>query len=259
MSKTLQFYFALLLWWVVPAEAQLTLSFPNIVADPDEQIDVDLKVENYEEIINIQFTMRWDPEVIEYVSMLDTNFIDKNSLFFNEDNAPQGFMQLLWTDFTLVGESLADGESLLKMKFKVIGNKGDTSWLEISDDPVMFLAGDAATQDAIPTARNNGTVIVEKPVSTYAPVSEGNLTLHQNQPNPFRGETQIQFDLAESEYITFKLYDLSGKLILEQAQLYPAGSQFIVLEQHQLPSAGTYLYQIQSEKYLLTKKMNLVR
>lgn len=259
MSKTLQLYFALLLWWVVPAEAQLTLSFPNIVADPDEQVDVDLTVENYSQIINIQFTMRWDPEIVEFVEMTDTNFMDKSSLFVNEGNAPLGFIQLLWTDFTLGGESLDDGDALVKMKFKVIGDKGDTSWLEISDDPVMFLAGDSVTQAAIPTARNNGTVIVRKPVSTYGPVSEGNLTLHQNQPNPFREETRIQFDLTESEYITFKLYDLSGKLILEQAQLYPAGSQFIVLEQHQLPSAGTYLYQIQSENYLLTKKMNLVR
>lgn len=259
MSRNLLLFFALLMWWVVPIQAQLTLSFPDFDVLEGDQIEADLLVENYNEIITIQFTTRWDPEVLEFVEVSDINIIDQQSLLLNLNDTLDGFFRFYWFDMALVGESLENGDALLKVKFNVIGEKGDTSEIAISDDPMPFLAGDAATQGSIPVARENGTVIVQIPDGIHSPVSNGKFKLYQNQPNPFQDKTSIQFDLTESEYITFTLFDLMGKKILEESRLYPAGSQFIVLEQHQLPTSGTYVYQIQAQNYLLTKKMNLVR
>lgn len=259
MSKTLLIYFALLMWWVVPVQAQLTLSFPDLDVLQGDEIEADLLVENYEEIVTIQFTTRWNPEVLRFVELSDINVVDQASLTLNLNDTLDGFFRFYWFDQTLSGESLDNGDALFKLKFKVIGEKGDTSELAISDDPMPFLAGDAATLGEIPTERNNGTIIVQIPDGIHSPTSNGKFKLYQNQPNPFKDKTTIQFDLTESEYITFTLFDLLGNKVLEESRLYPAGSQFIVLEQHQLPATGAYVYQIQAQNYLLTKKMNLIR
>ena len=259
MSKFLLSFSLIFLSWVVPVSAQLTLSFPELLTDPDDEIEVDMTVQNFTDIITLQFTMRWNPEVLQYLEIRDTNLMAKTGVLINDNDVAEGFFRFYWFESTLTGESLEDGDNLIKVAFKVIGEKGDTSYLDISDDPMPFIAGDAHNSGAIPTARNNGMVIVQLPDGIQDPVTYGDITLYQNTPNPFRENTQIQFDLTESKYITFTLYDLLGKKITEHTQLYSAGSQYITLEQHQLPSAGTYLYQIQADNYLLTKKMNLVR
>ena len=259
MSKHLLLYFALFLWWVVPSSAQLTLSFPDLNTNPQEEIDVDLTVENYTDIITIQFTYRWDPEVLQFVDTLALNFKARSNLLLNLNDIDDGFFRLYWFDPTLVGESIEDEEPLVQVRFKAIGDDGTSSPLIVSDDPMPFLAGDIHTTGEIPTARNNGMVTVGEPNGVNDPEAWSKMQLLQNQPNPFREKTLIQFDLTEAEYITFSVLDLLGQKVFEQTRFYPAGSQYITLEQHQLPTAGTYVYQIQAGKHLLTKKLTMVR
>jgi len=259
MSKRLLIHFALLLCWVVPTQAQLTLTLPELTASKGEQIEVDLTVKDYTNLFLCQFTIRWNPDVLRFKELSENALIDEPGLMINLNDSLDGFFRLISLHPSFTERSFDDDSALLKMKFEVTGEVGDTSILEISDDPTPFLvAGNGSTVPG-PTFRNNGMVIVSITDGIYDPLVSGNATLYQNQPNPFQDKTVIQFDLAEPEYITFTLYDLLGKKILEQAQLYSAGSQFISLEQHQLPSAGTYLYQIQADNYLLTKKLNMVR
>ena len=44
MFRKLLLYFALLLWFVVPAKAQLTIMLPEIEVEPGETIDLEVKV-----------------------------------------------------------------------------------------------------------------------------------------------------------------------------------------------------------------------
>ena len=259
MSKYLLLHFALLLCWVVPTEAQLTLTLPQLTAEQGEQLEVDLTVEDYTNLFLCQFSIRWNPDVLRFKEISENALDDEPALLVNLNDSLSGFFRLISLNGSFTERSFEDGTALLKMKFEVIGQPGDTSHLDISDDPTPYLAAGNGSTDPIPVFRNNGMVIVNSPDGIYDPLVGGNATLYQNQPNPFQDKTVIQFDLAEPEYITFTLYDLLGKKILEQAQSYSAGSQFISLEQHQLPSAGTYLYQIQADNYLLTKKLNMVR
>ncbi len=258
MLKHLLLYFALLFWWVVPVGAQLTFSLPDLQVESGDEMEVDISVENFNVINTVQFSMRWDPEVVQFMEVIDTNLNNKLGLTMNLMNIQDGFFAFLWFDNTLIGENIEDGDHFLKMRFKAIGPNGSMSDLLISDDPTPFLAGDANTSGPIDIDRNNGTVTVGEPNSILTHES-GSLQLHPNQPNPFRDHTLIQFDLTDSEYITFSVFDLAGQKVLEQRQHYPAGSQYITLEQHQLPAPGTYLYQIQAGQYLLTQKMTLVR
>jgi uncharacterized lipoprotein YddW (UPF0748 family) len=83
--------------------------------------------------------------------------------------------------------------------------------------------------------------------------------LGQNYPNPFNSTTTIKFDLCQASKVLLKIYDLSGNIVKTLVnERMEAGSYDIIFDTEELPS-GFYLYQIQTEKFIQTKKMILLK
>ncbi len=83
--------------------------------------------------------------------------------------------------------------------------------------------------------------------------------LYQNFPNPFNEDTQIHFYLPETQSVGISIFDCQGRLVNHFThQIFQAG-------QHQfhfnarLLSSGIYFYQIKTQKFLLARKMILLR
>jgi photosystem II stability/assembly factor-like uncharacterized protein len=83
--------------------------------------------------------------------------------------------------------------------------------------------------------------------------------LFQNFPNPFNPSTNINFDISEKSYVSLTVYDLSGREIakLLSETMYP-GHYSIPFHAANL-SNGIYLYRLQTDKLLSTKKMILLK
>ena len=83
--------------------------------------------------------------------------------------------------------------------------------------------------------------------------------LNQNYPNPFNPGTKISYSIPQASFITLTVYDLLGK---EVATLVnedkPAGTYEIMFNAEGL-SSGIYFYQLNSGKFIETKKMILLR
>ena len=149
MSKRLLLHFALLLWWVVPTQAQLALTLPNLTAQKGDQIEIDLSVDDYDDLYLCQFTVRWNPAILHFVELSEIGLADQNDLLLNLNDSLSGFFRFLYINQAFNGQTLDDGSALVKMKFNVIGEPGDTSTLEISDDPLPFLAAGGGSTDPI--------------------------------------------------------------------------------------------------------------
>jgi hypothetical protein len=80
-------------------------------------------------------------------------------------------------------------------------------------------------------------------------------SLYQNYPNPFNPTTNIGFRIANSGFISLKVYDILGR---EVATLVnedrPAGEYEVKFDASGLTS-GLYIYKLQTENYSSTKKM----
>jgi hypothetical protein len=103
---------------------------------------------------------------------------------------------------------------------------------------------------------NSGTVFVsslfESTTSTQA--VEGNeFKLHQNFPNPSRGETTIAFELNEAGKVELSVLDLSGKVLHKTEGNYGKGLNKISIKD--LNIAGIYYYTLTSGGFTATKKM----
>jgi len=83
--------------------------------------------------------------------------------------------------------------------------------------------------------------------------------LYNNYPNPFNPSTKIRFDLPKSTNTKITIYDISGREIKQLINEYlSAGGYEITWTANNLAS-GVYFYRIQTENYIETKKMMLIK
>ena len=88
--------------------------------------------------------------------------------------------------------------------------------------------------------------------------------LHENYPNPFNPTTQIRFDLPEMGNVTLSIYNMLGQKVKTfNMQSAPAGYHALnwnATNDLGAPvSAGVYLYQLQTDGFVNTKKMILLK
>lgn len=86
-----------------------------------------------------------------------------------------------------------------------------------------------------------------------------NFNLSQNYPNPFNPKTKINFQLPEANEVTLKVYDISGREVVELVNCYMRpGYHSVNFEADNLPS-GVYIYKIKAGKFTDVKKMTLMK
>ena len=88
--------------------------------------------------------------------------------------------------------------------------------------------------------------------------------LSQNYPNPFNPTTKIDFSLPQSEQVTLKIYDITGREMVTlvnqkfNAGKYTAAWHGLDATGHQVAS-GVYFYKIVAGNNIQTKRMVLVK
>jgi len=92
----------------------------------------------------------------------------------------------------------------------------------------------------------------EKPVAN-------NYYLIQNYPNPFNPTSIIRFQIAESGFVTLKVYDVLGREIATLVnEEKPAGSYEVKFDGSNL-SSGVYFYRLNFDSFISIKKMILLK
>ncbi|HEY3295083.1 MAG TPA: T9SS type A sorting domain-containing protein [bacterium] len=114
-------------------------------------------------------------------------------------------------------------------------------------------------------AQNSADFSVDVPVCAAGvdhPQSAGLVTssaLHASFPNPFNAITNLTFDVAQSGFVTLKVYDLMGKQVasLVNGQM-ERGSHSVQFDASKLPS-GVYLCRMNARNYTASQKMLLMK
>ena len=170
-----------------------------------------------------------------YVDISNDNGVTWNSAKFYNKTVSS------WTREVLDISSLANSTTNLKIRFSMISN-GSVVADGIYIDNIK-LSGYNVTPTSV-------TGITEIPVK---------YSLSQNYPNPFNPSTVISYNLAESNYITLKIYNELGRevstLVNERQN---AGSYSISFDGSNF-SSGLYYYKLESGGFTDTRKMLLIK
>lgn len=87
----------------------------------------------------------------------------------------------------------------------------------------------------------------------------GKYSLEQNYPNPFNPSTLIKFSLPSAQYVSLKVYDITGRLVTILVEgIVEAGQNSISYIPSSL-SSGIYLYTIATPHFQETKKMLYIK
>jgi len=85
-----------------------------------------------------------------------------------------------------------------------------------------------------------------------------NFDLYQNQPNPFKEETVIGFNMPEAGAATLSIYDVSGKVLKLIQGDYAKGYNQVGVTRSELAGSGVLYYQLDTENDSATMKMIIV-
>lgn len=89
--------------------------------------------------------------------------------------------------------------------------------------------------------------------------SPNNFLLSQNYPNPFNPNTNINYSISQTSFVTLKVYDLLGKEVaILVNEVKPIGNYETEFDGSNL-SSGVYFYRMQAGSFSDTKKFILLR
>ena len=231
----------------------LEFNIQDYQAQNGDIISIPVTVSNFNNVSGLQYTIKWDPQVLE--------FIEANNLALNMDNGTtqtqNGMLSTLWLTENLNGYTLADGTTIFELRFRVAGHNGDSSPVVINSSMTPAEAYNNNIE-TLTLSLNNGTVSIFDMTSVSSNNSDG-YTLYQNEPNPFRDNSRISFSLPCEDKVMITIFDLYGRKIEEFSGVYSKGKHSVIWNGTDIKgnkiSTGAYYYKMQSGKFVNVKKM----
>jgi gliding motility-associated-like protein len=137
---------------VITAQCQLegfALLTDTVCTTPNGTACFDIKVNDFDDIIALQFSLNWDPNVFEYDHLEAFGIPGLDQSGFGTPGFPdvdEGELTLSWIDLSLEGVTLPDFATIFRLCLKAKGASGTSSPVTFSANP---LAIEAATLDSV--------------------------------------------------------------------------------------------------------------
>ena len=144
-----------------------------------------------------------------------------------------------------------------------LGNKDDLLMITNSENQTLMVWADGRYDMGDIYAQNvnlNGSLgNVPTGAHSSTPKFPDGYSLEQNYPNPFNPSTIISWQLAVGSYVKITVLDLTGReVVVLVNNMQPAGKHRLEFDGRRLAS-GIYFYRLQTNNFIETKKMILMR
>lgn len=227
------------------ARPALQIHSPDQVLQAGESYQVNFRAEAFADLTGLQFSLNFDPQVLEFVSIeSDDPAISMQAQHFGTQLSKQGLLTAAWGEYP--GKVIKVNDQLFSLRFRAKASGLLSQVLHLSSDRTPIAVFDSEGQDY------NLKLSFDQDVLGGV---EQETQLFQNRPNPFTQETVIPFFLAEATRVQLSVFDVSGRLIKQINQQYPAGYHEVTLNSTALPGQAIYYYQLQTDQFAATKKM----
>ncbi|TAK40359.1 MAG: hypothetical protein EPO28_10225 [Saprospiraceae bacterium] len=119
----------------LPPVDTLTLTLAAVNAKQGEQVCVPVTVAGFEQILSMQYSVRWDAGALRFTDIKNFGVRGMSVKSFGTHLANEGTLTFSWYDPQLRGVSLNDGAVLFELCFEVTGAAGSRSQLAIAGHP----------------------------------------------------------------------------------------------------------------------------
>jgi hypothetical protein len=215
----------------------LTFNADDVEYTEGEEVIVNVTSENFANIVGAQWLMNFDAKALEIKNILP-GVLTLDATNYNAKTA--GSVKFSWNETK--GQSFDKNEILFTIVFRATANGQLSNTVSLTSDQAHT---EAYTQslDVLNLALNFNNRVKEV------------FSLDQNSPNPFTDKTAISFSLPQAGEATFKVYDLTGKVVFTTTHVYPKGKSDVIVRAEDLPATGVLFYELESQGFKSTKKM----
>jgi hypothetical protein len=238
------------------SENSLSIFMPQVHANQFDTILVPVSVIDFNNISGFQYTIEWDPTVLQFIGAENQHL----SFSFGQTFLSQGKMAGLWSTENLNGLSLPDSSTVLELKFFVTGQNGTFSPIQFNSSVTNLEAYDHELKELNILVTNgsihSGLLTSEETMSEYL--------IHFNcYPNPFSDFTVISFSINQAQFVNIEVFDVYGKKVNDLSGYYHAGQNKIEWDGSGTGgdklSNGAYFCRIQTAGSSGTRKIVLMK
>jgi gliding motility-associated-like protein len=143
-----------------PNTTDLIVKAPTTTAAAGASICLDISVQNFTNILSMQYSMNFDASVLQFTGIQGLNLKDLSNANFGTNQAGSGKLTLSWLDQDATGVTVANGTVIYKVCFTVIGSSGQSSNFSFTGNPtaIEVINGNNAN---VPFSPTNGSVTVD--------------------------------------------------------------------------------------------------
>ncbi|MBP7272816.1 MAG: T9SS type A sorting domain-containing protein [Saprospiraceae bacterium] len=228
------------------ANGALNFKVENQQLSAGNDYTVNFRANDFKDILGYQFTMNFNNEVVEFVSLKEGELAGLSNDNFGLGMVNEGIITSSWNSNDYV--NMKDDAVLFSVTFRAKQNA------TLSD--VVSIGSRYTAAEAYSKRSDNMQVGIQFGNAATATTEE--FALYQNQPNPFKGETAIRFYLPEATSATLTIYDIAGKVLKVIDSDYAKGTHEVKVSKAELQANGVVYYRLQTPKYNATKKMLIV-
>ena len=193
---------------------------------------------------------------------LDSLILPGENYYWDERVFPSGYVveaKIPWTLFTTIaGDQLFTPKVGMKIPLDITLNDADATgsregMLSLSplnnDDSYANVSAWSYTWygDKNVVGVEDGKMLTAK------------FNLEQNYPNPFNPVTQINYSISKQGFVSLKIYNILGSEVENLiSENQTAGNYTVTFDASKLAS-GVYMYKLETENFISTKKMILMK
>lgn len=224
-------------------------------ADTGSKLIVDVKVDSFINVGGLNFSIAWDPDILQYEETGNLGVTFNELSGFNESKASQGKIGVSWISPSATqGVTIPDSTTLFSIQFDVVGVTNDTTSLRFTDDPLPKEFFNLNAQ-VIPSVYANGFVTVTGTSRASYNSAPELISLYPPTPNPFYENTFIKIDLRQAAQTNIKIVDQMGKVLHDEQQYLGAGLQTIPVSKDIFSHSGTYYCLLYANDFRVMQKL----
>lgn len=121
-------------------KAQVEINLETFTTSVDKEIVVVLTANNFEQMVAMQFSLNWDPTVLEFKEVGDFNIPDLTVNSFNTTVAESGELSVAWFDPDVDGHTITDGTNIFSLTFTKLSEVPTSLFFDNTPTKIEFVA-----------------------------------------------------------------------------------------------------------------------
>ncbi|MBK8852840.1 MAG: HYR domain-containing protein [Saprospiraceae bacterium] len=207
-------------------------------------VEIPVTVGEALDMAGMQMTFKFNNSDLEFVNV-KPGVLSMNESNYGFANLDNGMITTSWNENENV--SLKSGDVLMTLVFKATNNG--------SLENVFSVGSEITAAEMYTVSGNKGNISWQV---TGATQENYVFQLYQNNPNPFKDETSISFDLPETMDATITIQDVTGKVLKVITRPCTKGNNVVTLNKTELIHSGMLYYTLEAGNNKASRKMIVI-